>query len=240
MELSIILPTYNERENIQILIPLIIKTFNKVCTNYEILVVDDNSPDGTGEEVLNFNNQYKNVFLISRKNKEGIGAALREGYNKARGKYILSSDTDLSFSVEDMVKLYDKINGGYDLVVGSRYAKGGYYQKKNFRTYIKGLISYLGNKLFGFLFSIPVSDFSANFRVIKKDTWEAISTSENTNFLLFEMIFMTNLHKFSIIEVPVSFNDRLKGESKLNLFFEAPKALVKILKLVFKYKFKIG
>lgn len=236
IELSIVIPTYNERKNVSILIPQIVDLFNRRGIVFEILVVDDSSPDGTQEVILKMKKEFKNIHLISRKKKEGIGAALKEGYNLSLGKYILSSDADLSFKVSDMGKLYDKINEGYDLVVGSRYAKGGYYERKNIRTFSKNMVSSIGNRLWGFLFGFPTSDFSANFRIIRNKTWKEIETKENTNFLLFEMVYKTYLKSKRITEIPVSFVDRKYGESKLNLSIEAPKAAGKLLVYLLKYR----
>lgn len=236
MDLSIIIPTYNEKENIAILIPKIISFFNKKKLTCEIIVVDDNSPDGTGDTVLELKKKFKNINLFVREKKEGIGSALRFGYNRAKGKYILSTDADLSFKVEDMGKLYDKIIQGYDLVTGSRHARKGYYEKNALQTATKGTISFMGNRLFSFLFNIPVTDFSANFRIIKNKTWKKIKTKEQTNFLLFEMIFKIHIYGGRVTEVPVAFIDRKYGESKLNLYIEAPKALVKLALYFIKYK----
>lgn len=238
MDLSIILPTYNEKENIPIIILKIMHFFNKKDIEFEVLVIDDNSPDGTGQTVLNLAQEFKNLRLINRKKKEGLGAALRTGYNSAKGGYLLSSDADLSFDVEDMGRLYDKILEGYDLVVGSRHTVGGYYEKNNFRTLIKNFISSNGNKLFRFMFPVPITDFSANFRIIKKEIWRKINTLDKTNFLLFEMIFKTYLQQGKIAEIPVSFKDRIYGQSKLKLSLEAPKALFKVFWIYLKHKLR--
>ena len=158
------IPTYNEAGNIERLITQILKLNDSIGC----VIVDDNSPDGTKDAVLNLKKKFPNLNLLLRDKKEGIGAALRAGYNIAKGEYILSSDTDLSFKVSDMEKLYDKLDSGYDLVVGSRYAQGGYYEKKNTRTIMKGFVSYFGNKFFSFVFGIPVSDFSASTQSAKR------------------------------------------------------------------------
>ena len=241
IDLSIVIPTYNERKNISILVPQVIELFNGLGLTFEILVVDDSSPDGTQEAVKRLQIDFPNnqIRLINRQKKEGIGAALKEGYDRSLGKYILSSDADLSFPVEDMKTLYDKITSGYDLVVGSRYSPGGRYERKNARTLSKGMVSIVGNRLFSSLFNLPVSDFSANFRIIKNDTWKEIKTKENTNFLLFEMIFKTCLKSAKVTEIPVSFIDRKYGQSKLNLSIEAPKAAGKLFVYLLKYKFKL-
>src|SRR6266568_1932719 len=114
--LSIILPTYNERENVRIFIPQLAEKFAEIP--FEIVVVDDSSPDGTGEEVLKLAEKIPNVRLLVRKEKNGIGSALRNGYDNAKNDVILSADADLSFSPDDLMKLYDKMtNEGYDVVI---------------------------------------------------------------------------------------------------------------------------
>jgi len=236
VELSVIIPTYNERKNIGILIPEIVNLFKSKGVEVEVLVVDDGSPDGTQEEVLRLGRKYFGVKLVARNKKEGIGAALRDGYNQAKGSIIMSSDADLSFKVSDMGLLYDKLILGYDLVLGSRYARGGYYERKNSRTMMKGVVSIIANKLWSWLFGFGVSDFSANFRVIQKEMWESLGTKEKTNFLLFEMIYRTYLRSGRVGEIPVSFVDRRYGESKLKLSIEAPKAILKMFSYLFRYR----
>lgn len=235
LDLSIVFPTYNEKDNIKILIPLVEKAFSKEKIKYEILVVDDSSPDGTATAALHLNKKYGNIRVIVRKKKKGIGAALREGYNAAKGKYILSSDSDMSFNVADMVKIYNKIKEGYGLVVGDRHS-GGKYMKPTFGIMLKGLTSKFGNKAVRTLTNINIHDFSVNFRIIKKDVWRSIKTVENTNSILLEMIMKTKYSGFKVGEVPVTFKDRLHGKSKLNLKKEAPKFFVKLTKFVLKYR----
>ena len=233
--MSIILPTYNEKKNIGILIPRIEEEFKNV--RHEIIVVDDNSPDHTANVVLELNDKYGNIRLDRRTVKSGIGAALRHGYNYATGTFILSSDSDLSFSTADMLRLYNKINEGFDLVIGCRHGiKGSYYDMKGFRTSIKGFISRFGNCVLRLLSGINISDFSANFRAIRKEKWEKLCIEQNTNIMLIEMIIKAKYHGMKITQVPVSFKDRLYGKSKLNLFIEIPKAMLNILFYLVKYR----
>ncbi len=116
--LSIVLPTYNEKDNIKILIPRIEETLKHI--NHEIIVVDDNSLDGTARVSEELNEKYGNIRVIVRKEKEGIGVAIREEYNNASNSIILSSDSDLSFLPSDMYRLYEKVQEGYDFVWGSK------------------------------------------------------------------------------------------------------------------------
>lgn len=235
LELSIVLPTYNERENIIILIPQIEEVFKSV--KHEIIVVDDNSPDNTAECVLELNKIYGNIRLLSRPKREGIGAAIREGYNYAKGKVVLSSDSDLSFPVEDMLKLFNRINEGYDLVVGCRHSlKGSYYEMGKINTKIKGTMSKLGNLFLKNLTRMDIGDFSANFRAIKKEAWDKIDIKEKDNMALFEMIIKANYQGMKITKIPVSFFDRIYGKSKLHLFIKIPKYVFKMMYYIKKYK----
>jgi len=233
--LSIILPTYNERENIKILIPEIEKTFGHI--DHEIIVVDDNSPDETAKVSEELNKKFGNVRVIVRKKKEGIGAAIREGYNSAKNSIILSSDADLSFTLSDTYRLYKKIQEGYDLVWGSKYSKGSFYEPATWQGRVKKWVSKNGNKLIRITTGIKANDFTANLRVIKKDVWEQIDTQEKTNTFLMEMILKCKYGGLRVVEMPVTFNARIYGESKMNLAVEAPKFIIKMIKYVLMYRF---
>jgi dolichol-phosphate mannosyltransferase len=232
--LSIVLPTYNERKNISILIPRIESFFKKKGFRFEIIVVDDSSPDGTFELSRKLNRKYGNIVTVVRKKKEGIGAALREGYDRARGDIIVSSDSDLSFEVADMLRLVEKIEEGYDLVVGSRHMNSSNYEKKKPGTKLKWFISFFGNKMVSAMSGVRIHDFSANFRAIRRRVWRSIETKEKTNSILMEMIVKTRYKGYKIAEIPVVFKDRLYGESKLQLGREAPKFFGKLVKIVFE------
>ncbi len=233
-KISIILPTYNERENVKILIPEIEKLFQQRgdYSLKEIIIIDDFSQDGTAEICTLLNKVYGNIKVIQKK-KQGIGAALRVGYDNAKGDILVSMDSDLSFSAEDIPRLLDKIKEGYDLVVGCRH-KGQYagYEQKRVSTKIKGFISKEGNKVISLLLGLPIHDFSANFRAIRKERWYGLSTVERTNILLLEMIVKALKKKYKIAEVPVLFKERRFGKSKLNLTIESMRF---IYKLIFYY-----
>jgi len=231
LELSIILPAYKERDNLAILIPKIQKCFEE--HSFEIIIVDDNSQDGTEKLIQAFNEKFGNIKLIIRSSLLGIGSAIREGYNAGRGEFLLSSDADLSFTVEDMMLLYKKIQEGYDMVLGYRHGRNSYYERNNPATFIKYTISKGGNWLVRSIAKINLRDFSANFRIIRRDKWLSLDTKENTNALLFEMIIKAKKTGFQITEIPVNFYERKFGTPKLNLWKEAPKFLIKFIKYTF-------
>lgn len=231
MDLTIILPTYNERENIKILIPQLERLISKNTKyDFEILVADDNSPDGTAKEAKALGKKWKNVRVMVRKQKEGLGAALIDAYNNAKGDRILSMDSDLCFELGDVLKLLKKLDEGYDLVVGSRHQAQGGYEKKHLKTYVKSFISAAGNAFTRTLLSLDIHDFSLNFRVIRKEMWRKLTMVEKLNVMLLEMIVRTRQQGGRITEIPVTFKDRIHGESKMRLSTQAPNFLKKVLK----------
>lgn len=232
MDLSIILPTYNERKNVSILVPQLEALCKKHKISCEILVVDDSSPDGTAEETRRLNKKYKNVRLVLRPKKEGIGAALQQGYDEAKGDKLLSMDSDLALDNNDIPKMLLLMKeGGYDLVVGSRHSTGGGYEKKYLKTRIKSVISTGGNFFIRTYLRLPVHDFSLNFRLIKKSAWQQVSPfmQEKQHVWLLEQIYRTRHGGFNVGELPVTFKDRIYGESKTQLSKQAPLFLKKVL-----------
>lgn len=232
--LSIVLPTYKERENLAIYIPEIEKEFSG--DSFEILVVDDGSKDGTRELIQELNDRYHNIQFIERAGLLGIGSALRDGYNASCGEYILSSDADLSFTASDMRALYTKINEGFDLVLGYKVVEG--VSKENRRritsqemmlpigracNWIVRRISRIGG----------LREYNTNFRIIRTSTWKYLRTTEDRNFFLFETIFRADRSGARIAEIPVTFRARKFGESKLNFLQQAPKYFLNLLRIVF-------
>lgn len=232
LELSIILPTYNEKENLTILIPVLEKILEENKIEGEILVIDDSSPDGTAQEAERLNKKYKNIKVILRNKKEGIGTALREGYNRAKGSIILSMDSDMSFDTLVMLDLIKKINEGYDMAIGYKIG----YKAQTAKKSIQRIISRLGNKFMSTISGVKIHDFTPNFRAMKKEVWQSIDPREKTNVFLFEMILLAKHKGFKIGEVPVAFKDRVHGESKIRMSKEIPKFLFKSVTLSLKSK----
>lgn len=234
LQLSIILPALNERENLEKLIPDIEGVFETV--RHEIIVVDDNSCDGTDRLVLGLNKNYRNLRLMRRLGKKGIGSALHEGYDAARGRVIVSCDADLSFSALEMKKLFCKINEGYDLVIGCRYnMPGSYHEVKGLCAALKSLISRAGNTALKSLSGIDINDFSTNCRAITRSAWDTLQIKENTNVMLFEMIIKARHRNLNIAQVPVVCLNRAYGKSKLNLAAEIPRATLKSAYYMLKF-----
>ena len=220
--LTIVFPTFNEKKNIEELVPLVQEMFKDVPL--KILIVDDNSPDGTAEAGRALNEKYHNVSVLVPEVREGLGAALRKGYNVCDTTFILTSDADQSYLVEDMRALYAKIiDGNHDLVQGSRYSVGGSYEAVDFRVRVKRSLSTLGNRLIIAMTRLPVRDCSANFRIIRRAVWEDLKIDTNTNVMLFELVFKCHHNGYEVTSIPITFKDRIHGDSKLNMASEIPR-----------------
>jgi len=213
----IILPTYNEKENIE----NIIRAIFSLEKDFDILVVDDNSPDGTGEIVKKMQSKFPDqIFLEIRKLKTGLGAAYIHGFKWALLKkydYIIEMDADFSHDPNDLLKLYDKcVKDGADVSVGSRYSRG--VNVVNWPM-SRVLLSYFASKYVRFITGIPVHDTTAGFVCYKRKVLETINF-DKIKFIGYafqiEMKFKAWKHGFDIKEVSVIFRDRVLGDSKMN------------------------
>lgn len=232
LELSIILPTYNERENVKIFVPQLEKVFSGI--RHEIIVVDDSSPDGTAAEVERLEQVFGNVRLLSRPGKLGVGSAVRHGYDQAAGEIILSSDTDLAFKPEDLLKLYRAAAGGCDLAVGSRHSYASGRDIPTLTGKARYFVSRLGNRFLRLVFGIPLDDFSMNCRAIRRDLWQKLNTQASNNFFFYEMVFLARARGAGIIGVPVAFTERRLGKSKINLAIEIPRVVWQLVRFLLR------
>lgn len=213
----VIIPTYNEKENIE----LIIKAVFDQQKDFNILVVDDNSPDGTASIVKSLMENYPNqLFIEERTGKNGLGTAYIHGFKWALAKgyeYIIEMDADFSHNPKDLVRLYDACaKNGADVSVGSRYSKGVNVVNWSMK---RVLLSYFASKYVRFITGIPVHDTTAGFVCYKRKVLETIQL-DRIKFVGYafqiEMKFKAWKHKFNIQEVSVIFTDRTAGESKMS------------------------
>ena len=230
----VIIPTYNEKENIE----AIIKTVFEQDKKFHILVVDDNSPDGTAAIVDDLILRYSDcLFIEKREGKNGLGTAYIHGFKWAIEKkydYIIEMDADFSHNPTDLVRLYNACkNEGADVSIGSRYSKGVNVVNWPMK---RVLLSYFASKYVRFITRIPVHDTTAGFVCYKRRVLETINLN-NIRFIGYafqiEMKFKAWKHNFNIKEVSVIFTDRTEGTSKMNegIIYEA---LFGVLKMRFE------
>ncbi|WP_026776042.1 polyprenol monophosphomannose synthase [Polaribacter sp. Hel_I_88] len=214
----VIIPTYNEKENIEAIIRA---TFNQKKV-FHILVIDDNSPDGTAAIVEKLMSEFPSkLFIEKRKGKNGLGTAYIHGFKWALAKsyeYIIEMDADFSHNPKDLIRLYNAChkNGG-DVSVGSRYVNN---QVNVVNWDMKRLLlSYFASKYVRFITRIPVFDTTAGFVCWKRNVLETINL-DKIKFIGYafqiEMKFKAWKHKFTIKEVSVIFTDRDLGASKMS------------------------
>lgn len=236
MKVSIILPTYNEVENVKVLIPKIMGLMKKQDYDFEVVVVDDSSPDGTAHEVRALMKKYGNLGLLLRPCKDGLGSAVRSGYDYCSGDVLCSMDCDGSFNYRDIPGLCGEVlSGRLDFVQGSRHVEGGGYEKKEFLTRVKGFVSLLGNSYVRVLFGLPLHDVSGNFRALSRRAWDSVKAVEKGNSFFLETALLVHLAGFGLGEVPVRFVERKLGVSKLNMKWEVPSFLFNTVKFFLKY-----
>ena len=228
----VIIPTYNEKENIE---GIIRAAFNEK-KEFHILVVDDNSPDGTSKIVEALILEFPNrLFLEKREGKSGLGTAYIHGFKWAIAKkydYIIEMDADFSHNPKDLIRLYSTCkNEGGDVSVGSRYVNN---QVNVVNWDIKRLLlSYFASKYVRFITRIPLFDTTAGFVCWKKEVLETIEL-EKIKFVGYafqiEMKFKAWKHGFKIKEVSVIFTDRIIGTSKMskNIVTEALFGVIKM------------
>ncbi|KAK5863094.1 hypothetical protein PBY51_000150 [Eleginops maclovinus] len=214
---SVLLPTYNERENLPLIVWLLVKYFGESGYNYEIVVIDDGSPDGTQEVAQQLQKIYgeDKILLRPRAKKLGLGTAYIHGIKHATGNFVIIMDADLSHHPKFIPEFIEKQKeGDYDLVSGTRYQGNGGVYGWDLR---RKLISRGANFVTQVLLRPGASDLTGSFRLYKKAVLESLverCVSKGYVFQM-EMIVRARQLNYTIGEVPISFVDRVYGESKL-------------------------
>jgi dolichol-phosphate mannosyltransferase len=217
-KISVILPTYNEKDNI---VQLIDELSNHLSRKeFEIIVVDDNSPDGTSLVVDDKKKNNKNVKLLCRTNKRGLTSALNDGIAIADGKIIVWMDCDFQMPPSIVPELVEKIGDGYDVAVGSRYVKGGkdlrYNQTIDHKliTIVHTYLSLAICRLTTYIFSSKQTDWTSGFIAIKSDIFDRIDLFGDYGEYFMYLIHHLENSGYKITEIPYILGTRLAGESK--------------------------
>ena len=227
----IIIPTYNEKENIE---KIIRKVFS-LEKSFHVLIVDDGSPDGTGTIVKNLQNQFNGQLHIEeRTGKLGLGTAYIHGFKWALQKdyqFIFEMDADFSHDPNDLIRLYNAnaLEGG-EVAIGSRYVQG--VNIVNWPM-ARLLMSFFASKYVKLITRMPIHDATAGFKCYKREVLETINF-DKIQFVGYafqiEMKFKAWKYGFNIIEVPVIFTDRTEGDSKMSggIFREAVTGVIQM------------
>ncbi|ODV81009.1 glycosyltransferase family 2 protein [Suhomyces tanzawaensis NRRL Y-17324] len=214
---SVILPTYNERKNLPILVYLLAKTFKAEKLDWEVIIVDDASPDGTQEIAKKLIDVFgaEHIQLRPRAGKLGLGTAYVHGLNFVTGNFVIIMDADFSHHPEAIPELIAKQKSeNFDIVTGTRYAGDGGVFGWDLK---RKMVSRGANFLAATVLRPNVSDLTGSFRLYKKDVLAKIIDVTKSKGYVFQMEMMVRARSlgFTVGEVPINFVDRLYGESKL-------------------------
>jgi dolichol-phosphate mannosyltransferase len=226
----VIIPTYNEKENIQNLIRIVFQ----LKPEFHILIVDDNSPDGTGNIVKTLTNEFdERLFLLERPEKEGLGTAYISGFKWALEhgyEFIFEMDADFSHNPSDLVRLHQACLDGADLSIGSRYKSG-----VNVVNWPMGrvLISYFASAYVRLITGMKIRDTTAGFKCYRRLVLETIELDKirfKGYAFQIEMKFLSWKYGFNIREIPIIFTDRKAGTSKMSgkIVYEAVWGVIKM------------
>ncbi len=216
MEKLVIIPTYNEKENVE----SIIRAVMELPGDFHVLIIDDGSPDGTAEIVKRLISQYQGrLFIEERKVKLGLGTAYIHGFKWAlpRGyQFIFEMDADFSHNPKDLIRLHEACANGSDLAVGSRYVKGGAVENWPANRILLSKGASLYSRIITWM---PVMDPTAGFVCYRREVLNKLNLDE-ISFIGYafqiEMKFASWRLGFKIAEVPITFIDRKLGNSKMN------------------------
>ncbi|MGB8952948.1 MAG: polyprenol monophosphomannose synthase [Candidatus Aminicenantales bacterium] len=217
-EVSVIFPTYNEKDNIA---PLIQEAIKYTPQKTEIIVVDDDSPDGTWQVVENMARTQDNIYLLRRTNKKGLVSALQDGIAISRGNVIIWSDCDFSMPPEKMKDLLSSISMGYDMAVGSRFVKGGGVEviTESSDTLLAFLMSRSLNRFLQKFLDPGFKDWTSGFIAVKKNVLDQIPLKGDYGEYFIDLIYRARRLGYRIKEIPYVSTARKSGCSKTGSHF---------------------
>jgi dolichol-phosphate mannosyltransferase len=234
MRITIVLPTYNEAENL----PKLVSALFSLPLDLSILVVDDNSPDGTGAIADDLAKQYGNLHVLHRAGKQGLRSAYMEGFQKAfdlGADAVVQMDSDFSHDPSVLPEMARRIVS-HDVVIGSRYVEGGSVDER-WPVWRKALSAF-GNFYARTILSSPIHDMTTGFRMWRREALQKMPLDRirsNGYIFLVEMAYIAYLMGFRFSEVPIYFADRRWGKSKMSLKIQM-EAAMRIWDVWFHYR----
>lgn len=215
MKTLVIIPTYNERENII----LLVETISGLNPEFEVLVVDDNSPDGTADIVKKLQNKFPRIFLYQRNGQRGFGSSYLDAFKRILPEEyyetVVMMDADFSHNPEEIPKMIEKLSG-FDVIIGSRYVKGGEIENWSWK---RRLLSRFANFYARIILGMPIGDLTAGFMCFRKDILMSIDlysiNSEGYAFLV-ELKYKMIKSGYKMLEHPIVFTERREGQSKMS------------------------
>lgn len=215
VSVSIITPVYNESRNLEENISRIQECFNKIQTPFEIIIVDDNSPDGSGEIADRLAGEFPNIKVLHRPRRMGLGTAYKDAFPLAEGDLIVSMDSDLSHDPKYLPAMIAEAEES-DIVIGSRFVDGGVIVG---RSLWRDFLSIATNLFIRLITRVHIRDWTSGMRVYRRRVWEHVMPMVHCDKwdFQFESLYKAKRESYSITEVPITFYERADGSSKFSL-----------------------
>ncbi len=223
-ELSVVVPTFNERENLVILIPRIQRVFHENGIQGEIIIVDDNSTDGSLELLSELATTYDNVVVSVREGPPSIARAWFEGFDLASKQNVVCIDGDLCHDPNYFPAMLAQLES-YDLVIGSRYMDRSMMMKD--KSWLASYVSFFGQILTRFVTGFRETDTSHSFRMFKRSVFQDIKAKlkNEGNVFLIEFLIHAKRNGCRVVEIPIEYGKRIHGQTKLRVFREGVRYL---------------
>lgn len=232
-QVSIILPTYNEKENLPILIDEIIQEFELIKTEYEIIIIDDHSPDGTWKVALDIEKKISRVKSIIRKKNKSLASAIKIGINNSSFPIICIMDTDFSHPPKDIPRMLQYIDT-YDMVWASRYISGGNMEALG-KKWVQKWFSYIFNLYLKTILRIQILDSTNGFFLTRRNVLSKINLDNvfsGYGDFAFKLLYKLRNKDVPMIEIPFTYEKRKYGISKTNIIEVSIKYFVESIKLI--------
>jgi len=232
MDLSVVIPTLDERENVRVLLERLVPTLEASEIGAEVIVVDDDSADRTWETATELSERLGHIVVIRRRDRRGIASAWAEGCRASRGNFIAFMDGDLAHSPEDLVRIYQACVGEeQDVVIGSRYLPGAGGMRAKSKLAV--VASKVAQSLTRAALGLEGTDVTHSFRVFRREVWSAIGDeiAGEGNVFLAEFVYLARAEGFSVAELPITYGRRLYGRTKLSLARETLRYLHRLWQL---------
>ncbi len=234
IQLSIVIPGFDEEQNINHIEKTLFPQINQINDRIEIIFVNDGSKDKTEEKIKSAAKKHKNLKLVNHEKNYGLGAALKTGLKNSSGTYICFLDADLSFDPQDILKMYSMIKQtNADCVIGSCFIK-----KRDTKNVAQDrlFLSKSINKFYAFLMKSKLTSFTPIFRIYKRQELQKINLESNGFEINTEILVKFIKKRKKIVEMPVELKARKYGKSKLNLSKEIQNHLKLIYKIIFQWQ----
>lgn len=218
---SIVIPAHNEEGNIEKFMLRVVDSIKVNKLSAEIIAVDDVSSDKTGKLLDKLADKFKNLRVIHRSSNNGPGNAERAGFAVAKGAWIITLDSDLSHRPEEIPDFIKKAKSGYDMVIGSRFVPGGEMDGPVFRLFLSQSCAFLAKIITGY----PLHDASSGYRIMRTSALQKLNLQSPWFEIHTEIPVKFFLHGYKVAEIPIRYERRGEGQSKLTIFQSVPKYL---------------